>query len=344
MSGPIVVKLGSNLVVGPDRRPRQEIIKAVTAEVSDLVQEGTPVVVVSSGAIALGAARARLRNGRKGLAPMQAASALGQPDLHRLWQNAFAAHSLPVAQVLLTGIEIAERRSYVNIRNTLQVLFAIPAVPILNENDATSTDEISFGDNDVLAAQIAVLLRAASLILLTAAEGVMSHPPGASGATVIREGNELGDAVLGQPSRFGRGGIESKISAAVLAAAGGVETVIASPCALGPLLRGERAGTHFAAAATTESSFKLWLRYGKPAASAVHIDSGAAKAIQENGSSLLAVGVLAWTTDFRAGDALEICHPPRNIIARGVSSVDSADIGGRPVNIEVVHRDRLVLM
>lgn len=344
MNAPVVVKLGSNLVVGSDGRPRRDVLDGVAAELSALRKAGTPVAVVSSGAIALGSTLAGLRNGRRKLAWLQAASALGQAELQRAWYDAFAPFGLHAAQVLLTAAEIAERRAYVNVRSALRALFELQAVPILNENDATSTDEISFGDNDVLAAQVAVLLRAARLILLTSADGVLSHPPGWANATVIADGAELRDVTFGSPSPHGTGGIESKIRAARLAAAGGVAAVIASPVSLGALLRGEPAGTSFAARETREPAFKLWLRYGKPAQSMLTIDAGAAKAIVEQGRSLLAVGVLSWTCDFHAGDGLDICHPEHTVIARGISSADAKDIAARPVDVEVVHRDKLVLI
>jgi len=344
MNPPLVVKLGSNLVVRPDGRPEHETLRQVATELGALVAGGTPVAVVSSGAIALGAALGGLPKSRKRLARLQAASALGQAELQRAWHEAFAPSGLHVAQVLLTGAEIAERRTYVNVRNALQALFEIRAVPILNENDATSTDEISFGDNDILAAQVAVLIRAATLILLTTADGVLSHPPGTAHATVIADGRDIEGAVLGGPSALGAGGIESKIRAAQLAAAGGVETVIGSPSSLGLLLRGEPRGTRFAPSPTADSGFKLWLRYGKPAASTLEIDAGAARAICEAGRSLLAVGVVSWTRHFQAGDGLEICHPAQTLIARGISSVDARDIETRPLDVEVVHRDRLVLV
>ena len=192
MNAPVVVKLGSNLVVDGEHRPRWELVNGVAAEVAATVRDGTPVVIVSSGAIALGSAIAGLRSGRRKLGPLQAASALGQAELQRVWHEAFAPLGLPVAQVLLTPVEITERRSYLNVGNALRALFEVPAVPILNENDATATDEISFGDNDVLAAQVAVLLRAAKLFLLTSADGVMSHPPGVPGATRGRRRGRAG--------------------------------------------------------------------------------------------------------------------------------------------------------
>ncbi len=339
MKRAVVVKLGSNLVVGDDGLPRRSLIGEVAAALGAQVAQGVPVAVVSSGAIALGSAPAGLGNGRKRLDRLQAASALGQAELQRVWHEAFAEAGLRVAQVLLTSAEIAERQSYVNVRNALRALFALSAVPILNENDATSTDEISFGDNDVLAAQVAVLLRASRLILLTAVEGVLARD-----ASVIADGADVGDALIGRRSLHGSGGIESKIRSAQLAAAGGVETVIASPASLGPLLRGERAGTRFGPAATNEPAFKLWLRYGKPAKAGVEIDEGAARALRERGRSLLAVGVVSWTHDFRAGDGLDICWPAGTVIARGISSVDADELTPRRVDLEVVHRDKLVLI
>jgi glutamate 5-kinase len=214
MKRPLVVKLGSSLVVAENGRPNVELVADVAAQLGALAKRGTPVCVVSSGAIALGAGKLGL-SGRPGSLPsLQAASALGQAALQRTWQDAFAAVGLEAAQVLLTGFDIAERRSYLNVRNALDALLAAGAVPILNENDVTATEEITFGDNDVLAAQCAVLVRARQLILLTEADGVLEAP----GAAVIADGADARRAVPGAPSLRGRGGIESKISAAELAA------------------------------------------------------------------------------------------------------------------------------
>ena len=178
---------------------------------------------------------------QQGSHKLQAASALGQARLQALWNNALHAHGLDAAQVLLTAAEIADRRAYLNVRAALRALFELGAVPVLNENDATATDEISFGDNDHLAAQVAVLLGAQRLLLLTTAPGVMTDVPGSPGARVVESGREARQARLGRPSTTGRGGMESKIGAAELAAAGGVPAWIASPADLAELLAGRDA-------------------------------------------------------------------------------------------------------
>lgn len=343
---PVVVKLGSSLVVGADGTPQLPLFADVARQLSAIVEAGTPVCVVSSGAIALGAAAAGLKGRRSSrrLPLLQAASALGQPELQRLWQQAFEPFGVPAAQILLTSAEITDRRSYVNVRSSLQALFEIPAVPILNENDAVATDEIRFGDNDVLAAQIAVLVRAGILILLTSTDGVLSGPPDAAGSKLLAEGDEAAQAVFGGASSLGSGGMESKVQAAQLAQAGGVTAFVAAPSSLPALLAGEAAGTRFKARPTDQSAFKLWLRYGMRTSGGITIDEGATRAIRSSASSLLAVGVVSCTEAFRAGDGVEIYGPAGELIARGIASVDSGAVAGRPTDVEVVHRDRLVVL
>ena len=197
MSRPVVVKLGSALVVDARGRVRRELLRARAAEIAELVEAGTPVCVVSSGAIALGLHSLGLTARPRSLPRLQAASALGQSRLQRSWEEAFARRGLRAAQVLLTGAEIADRRAYVNVRGALGALFAVGAVPVVNENDATATDEISFGDNDALAAQVAVLCGARLLVLLTSVEGVYTHAPGTADATLISEGADVRAAAFG---------------------------------------------------------------------------------------------------------------------------------------------------
>ena len=340
-TAPIVVKLGSSLVAHEDGRPRPELLARVAAAVT---AAGAPVAIVSSGAIALGRARAKGRGRASELARLQAASALGQTELQRLWQEAFAAHSLQVAQVLLTAGDLTERRSYVNVRAALTALFEVGAVPVINENDATATDEISFGDNDVLAAQTAVLLRARRLILLTNVEGILAAPPGSREAQVVVDGGAVDDSMFGQGSRLGRGGIASKVAAARLAAAGGVETFVSWPQGLPQLLALGNSGTRFASSAQTESAFKLWLRYGTRVVSRLRIDDGAADAIRNDGASLLAVGVTDWSGDFRTGEGVLICDQAHRPVARGLAGIDSPALRNRPKATEVVHRDRMVVL
>jgi glutamate 5-kinase len=261
----VVVKLGSSLVVGPGGRVRRGVLRARGHEIAGIVAGGEPVCVVSSGAIALGLPRLGLDRRPRSIAQLQAASALGQARLQAAWDAALAP--LHAAQVLLTAGDIGDRTTYVNARGALSALLRLGAVPVVNENDATATDEITFGDNDALAAQVAVLLRARLLVLLTEVAGVYSRAPGTPGAELLAEGRHAGEAVLGAASPLGRGGMRSKVLAAELAAAAGIPTVIAGgtgPAVLEPILAGEPRGTRFAAAEHSESAFKLWLRVGKP--------------------------------------------------------------------------------
>jgi len=337
VKAPVVVKLGSSLVADPRGRPRRRMLRAVAEELAAVDE---PVCIVSSGAIALGLGKMGLDRRPRALPKLQAASALGQAALQRAWEDALGAHGKRTGQVLLTSAEIADRRAYVNVRNALGALFSLGAVPVVNENDATATDEISFGDNDALAAQVAVLVRARLLVLLTSVEGVLTELGGA----LIADGAAARAAVFGPGTAGGSGGMESKVRAAELAAAAGIPSVIAAADALGPILRGEERGTRFAAAGTGEPAFKLWLRYGKQVTARIHVDDGARRALAVDGRSLLAVGVTGWDGDFRAGDGVELAGPGGGVFARGIASVDASELAGRPANVEAVHRDRLVLL
>jgi glutamate 5-kinase len=337
MKRPLVVKLGSSLVVDEHGKPRRAVLRARAGEIKEIVRGGMPVCVVSSGAIALGLRRLGLERRPSSLPRLQAASALGQAELQRAWQDAFDQHELDAAQILLTSAEIAERRAYVNVRNALGALFALGSVPVVNENDATATDEISFGDNDALAAHVAVLLRARLLVLLTSVPGVLQE------GVLIENGARARAAAFGPKSAHGRGGMESKVAAAELAAAAGIPTVIAGETPLPELLAGRAAGTRFDAGEGA-SAFKLWLRHGKRVAGRVVVDAGAKQALVRDGASLLAVGVTAVEGRFRAGDGVELVGPEGHVFARGIVSVDAAELAEPRPRVEVVHRDRLVLL
>jgi glutamate 5-kinase len=329
---PLVVKLGTSLVV------QDELVQERAREIATLVGGGTPVCVVSSGAIALGLRRMGVERRPRSLPRLQAASALGQPLLQRRWEDALAPTGVRSAQVLLTGAEIGDRRAYVNARNTLNELHALGVVPIVNENDATATDEISLGDNDALAAQVAVLVRARLLVLLTSVEGVLG-----ADAAVIRDGAAARSAVFGPGSAEGRGGMETKVAAAELAAAAGVPAVIAFGGAPLPQVVGGDSGTRFEAHPTGEPAFKLWLRFGKRLTGRVYVDAGAERAVRLRGGSLLAVGVVRCEGPIRAGDGVELCAADGTPFGRGISSLDAAELAARPANAEAVHRDRLIL-
>jgi glutamate 5-kinase len=343
----IVVKLGSSLVAAPGGSVRRSLLRARAREIGELVRGGEHVCVVSSGAIALGLPRLGLARRPRSVPQLQAASALGQARLQGAWDAALGGEGLVAAQVLLTAADIASRTSYVNARRTLQALLAAGAVPVVNENDATATDEITFGDNDALAAQVAVLLRARLLVLLTEVEGVFSRAPGSPGAELLADGARVESAVVGPGSELGRGGMASKIVAAEMAAATGIPVLIGAgvgDSVLPALLSGERPATRFEPRRRGEPAFKVWLRHGKPAAGLLRVDDGARRALVEQGASLLAVGVASAEGSFRPGDAVEIAGLEGPPFAKGLVEATAAELARRPAGLEAVHRDRLVLL
>jgi glutamate 5-kinase len=346
VQAPVVVKLGTGLIVRPGGRVRRDLVRARAREIAAVMRGGRPVCVVSSGAIALGLPRLGLSARPRSMPRLQAASALGQARLQAVWDEALGREGLHSAQILLAAGDVADRAAYVNARQALGELFRLGAVPVVNENDATATDEITFGDNDALAAQVAVLVRASLLVLLTEVEGVYSRAPGTPGAELLAEGDRVGEAQLGAGTPLGRGGMQSKVLAAEMASAAGIPTVITAgqgEDVLGPIVAGEPRGTRFAADEKGESAFKLWLRYGKPVAGRLHLDEGARRAVAEQGASLLGIGVVRCEGSFEAGAGVELVGPDGAVFAKGIAGAGSAELADPTRDLEAVHRDRLVL-
>ena len=349
----VVVKIGSSTLVDERGRARRRVFANVAADVATLATAGTPVVVVSSGAIALGLGAVGRDRRPQRLAELQAASAIGQSRLLRRWEGALARAGVACAQVLLTAGDIHRRDGYLNARRTLETLLAWGRVPVVNENDSTATDEITFGDNDALAAQVAVLLRARLLVLLTDIDGLYDRDPRRPGAAAIGEVRDHrlldGLELDGGISLWGSGGMRSKLVAAEMASTGGVAAVIASGHRDGALLAaasGAAGGTRFRADPRPLSAYKLWIRYGKPVRGRLEVDDGARRAVVGKGTSLLAVGLTAVEGSFGAGDAVEIRHGG-GAFAVGLSRYSAADLrrlaGTRGVD-EAVHRDNLVVL
>jgi glutamate 5-kinase len=342
----IVVKLGTSLIVGAGGRVRRSLVRARAREIGALVRGGEAVCLVSSGAIALGLPRLGLDHRPRSVPKLQAASALGQARLQAVWDDELGQAGIPAAQVLLTAGDVADRAAYVNVRNAFRALARLGVVPVVNENDVTATDEITFGDNDILAAQVSILLGARLLVLLTEVEGVYTRAPGAPGAELLPDGALAGEAEFGDGNALGRGGMRSKVIAAEMAAAAGIPTVIAAgegDSVLGPIVAGEGRGTRYHAQAEAPSAFKLWLRFARPAEGRLHVDEGARRAVAEHGATLLAVGVAACEGRFRAGDAVELVGPDGIAFAKGIAGASAAELVSRPRGVEAVHRDRLVL-
>src|SRR4051812_2513399 len=322
----LVVKLGSSIVAADDGELRADVLDSVCTQVSELEQGGERVVMVTSGAIARGMRLMGLAARPQAMDELQAASAIGQGDLFRAYEGRLAGQGTRAAQVLLTAADIAARTNYLNARQTLRRLIEWGVVPVVNENDTTATDEISFGDNDFLAAQVALLLDARLLVLLTNVEGLLSADPRTDpSAELIGEvddfsqlvGLEIGD----RTSVFGSGGMRSKVAAAEMASEAGIPAVICNGTRQGTLraaAAGEACGTRFAAGEGRTSSFKLWLKYAKPVRGRLVVDEGAARVLRESGSSLLPVGIAAVEGSFEAGDAVDVAGGGETI-GRGIT-------------------------
>ncbi|HUO71545.1 MAG TPA: glutamate 5-kinase [Solirubrobacteraceae bacterium] len=360
---PIVVKLGSSVVADDRGEVRADVLARICAEVAALQRSGQAMIIVTSGAIARGMGAMQLALRPRTIDELQAASAVGQGKLYRIYDELLQAHGARTAQVLLTFFDMSARTHYLNARQTLRKLLEWRVVPVINENDTTTTDEISFGNNDFLAAQVAILLGAELLLLLTDAEGVFTADPrthaDARLVSDVADFDELDGLDIGHAtSPLGSGGMRSKVVAAEMATAAGIPTVIAGGLTPGVILaaaRGEPVGTRFAAREGRYSSFKLWLKYAKPARGSVIVDAGAARALREGGTSLLPVGVVEVMGSFDAGDAVEIAHEGEPV-GKGISNYSAAELrtvrGMKSADVrellpraseEAVHRDYFVL-
>jgi len=359
-----VLKLGSSVVADERGMPREGLLAELCGLVAERRAAGEGVVIVSSGAIARGVAALGLPARPQGIAQLQAASAVGQGKLFPLYDRLLAERQLTAAQVLLTALDLHERTRYLNARRALETLLEWGAVPVINENDTTATDEISFGDNDFLAAQVAALLQADRLLLLTDVEGVYTaNPREDPQAQLLGEvadpGKLLAEISVGSHSRWGSGGIRSKLLAAQIATAAGVETVVCNGLeaeAVAVALAGGRRGTRFPPAGEREPAFKLWLRYAKPTSGRVVVDRGAVEALRRRGSSLLPVGVVSVEGEFAAGEAVEVVSEEGEVVAKGIVSLSSQELSlvrgldsARVRELlpdgeeEAIHRDHLVL-
>ncbi len=312
----IVLKLGSSVVADGDGTPRTGLLARLCDLLAELHAEGCEVIVVTSGAIAHGMRVMDLPQRPTSIGALQAASAVGQGKLYRVYDELLREREVTSAQVLLTFFDMSARTHYLNARQTLATLLEWRVLPVINENATTATDEISFGDNDFLAAQVAVLIGADELILLTDIDGLYTADPRLNAdARIVSEVSdfaEVQELEIGHTtSPLGSGGMRSKVVAAEMATAAGIPTVICNglrPEALAAVLAGEREGTRFAARDARYSSFKLWLKYAKPARGTLVIDAGAARAVREGSASLLPVGVVEVLGEFDAGDAVEIAE------------------------------------
>jgi glutamate 5-kinase len=360
---PVVVKVGTTTLCGPGGRPQAARLAAVVSGVAALHRAGRPVVLVSSGAIATGAAELGRPMAGVSMAERQALAAVGQPLLMRDYTRHFAVRGVRVAQVLLTADDLAVRRRYVNARNTMTALLRRRIVPVVNENDTVATEEIRIGDNDTLSAQVAVLVGAELLVILSDVDGLYTGDPHRDPAArripeVHMIASDVERLARRSASRLGTGGMQTKITAARVATATGCTVVVTdgrTPRVLERIASGERLGTWFLPAARTVSGRKRWLVAGGRVRGRLVVDEGAARALREGGRSLLPSGIRDVEGAFDAGDLVAVVDPDGREVGRGITAHGRRTLelmkGRRTADVaelaaghaEVIHRDNLVL-
>ena len=360
----IVLKVGTSTLTGGRAVVDPRRIAALAEDVAASIRLGRQIVVVSSGAIVTGAGLLDRPRPARTLSQKQALAAVGQPLLMQRYAAAFGRFGLPTGQVLLTQLDFAKRRQYVNARQTLEALLDLGIVPVVNENDTVATEEIQIGDNDTLSALVAALIGADLLVIISDVEGLMTADPRRRrDARLIPTVTRIDAAVLRAARRGttaqGVGGMATKISAARLATESGVAVVITGGNRTRPLSRllaGEQHGTMFRAERRAPSGRHRWLALGFTARGTLVIDDGAREALRR-GSSLLAAGVVEVHGTFESGEAVVIRDAMGDEVARGIARYPSSDLayikgsrspeivrllGGRTPK-EVVHRDNLIL-
>lgn len=362
----IVVKVGSSLVTNDGRGLDHDAVACWAGEIAELKRARKDIVLVSSGAIAEGMQRLGWSTRPRAIHDLQAAAAVGQMGLVQAYEAAFTKYGLHTAQVLLTHDDMADRRRYLNARTTLTTLLALGVIPIINENDTVTTDEIRFGDNDTLAALVANLIEADLLVLLTDQTGLYTSDPRRDPAATLVRTAHAGDAALeamagGAGSTLGRGGMLTKVLAAKRAARSGASTVIAcgrEPNVLTRLAAGESVGTALVAETVSLAARKQWLADHVRLAGTLHLDEGAVRALAREGKSLLPIGVVAVDGVFGRGEIVGCFGPDGREVARGLvnySSQEAARILRKPSSEietilgyvdepELIHRDNLVLL
>ncbi|MEZ0232155.1 MAG: glutamate 5-kinase [Methylophilaceae bacterium] len=362
----LVVKVGSSLVTNNGEGLDQVAIAAWAKQISALVAQGKQVVLVSSGAVAEGMQRLGWKKRPTAVNELQAAAAVGQMGLVQMYESCFSQHGLHTAQILLTHDDLADRKRYLNARTTLRTLLDLGVIPIINENDTVVTDEIRFGDNDTLGSLVANLIEADALVILTDQSGLYSADPRKSSDAEFIQYAIAGAADLekmagGAGSSIGSGGMLTKVLAAKRAARSGAHTIIASGREADVLVRlasGEAIGTHLRAEQIKTLAKKQWLADHLRLAGKVILDSGAIKALKQDGKSLLPIGVIAVDGDFERGEVVACVDEGGKEVARGLvnyAAHETARILRQPSSeierilgyvdeAELIHRDNLILI
>jgi glutamate 5-kinase len=361
----LVVKVGSSLVTNEGRGVDHTAVARWAEQIAALRSMGKEVVLVSSGAIAEGMQRLGWTERPAAIHALQAAAAVGQMGLVQAYEAAFSRFGLHTAQILLTHEDLADRRRYLNARSTLLTLLSLGVIPIINENDTVTTDEIRLGDNDTLGALVANLIEADALVLLTDQQGLYrSDPRKDPKAELVRKARAADpalEAMAGGAGTHGRGGMLTKVLAARRAARSGASTVIANgreEKLLTRLAAGEAIGTELSADALALAARKQWLADHVRLAGRLTLDAGAVRALVREGKSLLPIGVVACSGEFERGEVVGCCDPEGREIARGLVNYSAAEtqrimrkpsseieaLLGYVDEPELIHRSNLVLL
>jgi len=354
----IVVKLGTQLLTDAHGRLDEAYLAQVAEQIVALRQLGIDVTIVSSGAVGVGCKALNLDDRPTDVAAIQAVAAVGQSGLMSQWYDAFKPHGIQVAQMLLTRSDFEDRQRYLNIRNCIGELHDLGAVPIINENDTVSVEEIRFGDNDILAALVTNSLRADMLVILSVVDGLLDEA--GQRIEIVQDVLDARALVLAEKSRLGTGGMDTKLEAARLVTDAGEVAVVANgrdEKVLIRLLDAQNVGTVFVPANRKLDSKSRWIGMTVRPTGTIVIDDGAVKALTENGTSLLAIGMVDITGRFEKGDVAVIRDQRGREVARGLINYDSREcrlimgkrtdefeqLLGRRAYDEVIHRDNMVL-
>ena len=361
----LTVKIGSATIVdSASGRVRTERLAALAEDLAGLKSRGVSLVVVSSGAIALGRGILGLTGANLTLEQQQAAASAGQIALSQAWAESLGKHGIVTGQILITPNITEERRYFLNARTTITTLLSLGAIPIINENDSVATAEIRYGDNDRLSARVATMIEADCLVLLSDIDGLYTAPPHKDPAArhlpyVAQITPEIEAMAGGAASHLSRGGMTTKIEAGKIATLAGTAMIIAKGTGLHPLAALQKDGAHtlFAAAESRAQARKRWIMGTLEPAGQIYVDAGAVRALLD-GKSLLPIGVTRVKGEFVRGDAVSILDPDGREIARGLVALDRADADqvkgknskataealGLGARAELVHRDNLVVL
>ncbi|MBN1586340.1 MAG: glutamate 5-kinase [Candidatus Omnitrophica bacterium] len=360
----LVIKVGTSLLTNQNKRLDRRCVRRIVSGVVRVREMGYQVVLVSSGAVGAGMGLLGLHHRPRALDKLQAAAALGQGHLMRIYDELFHEAGLRTGQILLTQEGVQDRRRYLNARNTLLALLDYGAVPIVNENDSVSTEEIRFGDNDVLSALVANLAEASLLVILSDVDGLYTSQ-GRDRSLISRVEHitpEIEAVAGGTRKSSAVGGMTTKILAAKVATSSGIPCIIAngrrSSTVLQNILEGKEVGTYFVASERGIMGKKRWVAYASKVAGRIRVDAGAQKALAEGDKSLLPSGISGVEGNFKLGDVVSVLGPCGEEFARGLSNYSAEEMAqikglksgqlegvlGRVAYAEAIHRDNLVIL